>query len=331
VRWQTGCGEAKYDFENVQNALDRLADTHTNAVSLVVTWYMDTADSTAIYPDAQKTHTDQEVIRTIQEIHGRGMSVLLKPHVDVHDDTWRGKLAPSDVDAWFASYETFISHYAEMAADNDVELFSIGTELVSLSGDSYRTYWDSVIDAVRALYDGELTYAANWGRLPDAEYVQVPFWDRLDIAGIDAYFPLSDEADPTLAQLIAGWSAYDGECWICDIEAWQTQLGKPVLFTEIGYASRSYAAREPWLADIGSPNCALQARAYCAAATVFVEKPWFHGTFWWTWTPFSDAGGCCDRGFTPQNKPASAVLERIYGQRELKIYLPIVLSGGLGQ
>jgi hypothetical protein len=285
---------------------------------------MDTVSSTAIYSDTQRTHTDEEIIETIQEVHQRDMAVMLKPHVDVQDGTWRGELTPSNPDLWFANYEAFISQYAEIAASNSIELFSIGTELASLSGDSYNTHWDSVIDAVEARYSGLLTYAANWGRKPDAEYLNVSFWDRLDLGGIDAYFPLSDERDPSLEQLIAGWSSYDGQCWTCDVEAWQASLGKPVIFTEIGYASRDYAAREPWLADIESPNCDLQARAYRAAVEVFGDKPWFQGMFWWAWTPFSDAGGCCDRGFTPQNKPASTFLQSAYECYDA--YLPLVLK-----
>ena len=248
---------------------------------------------------------------------------MLKPHVDVQDGTWRGELAPSDPAAWFASYEAFITHYADIAEANDVELFSIGTEFVSLSGSGYAAYWNSVIDAVEAHYSGPLTYAANWGPAPSAEYMNVPFWNQLDLAGIDAYFPLSDEQDPTFDQLIAGWNDYQGECWVCDIETWQATLGRPVIFTEIGYGSRDYAAQEPWLADVGTPNCALQTRAYRAAIETFKDKPWFDGLFWWAWTPFSDAGGCCDRGFTPQNKPAADYLTCAYCYC---LHLPVILK-----
>jgi hypothetical protein len=324
VRWSAGCAEARYGFENVENALDQLDRTHANYVSLIVTWYMDEATSTSIYSDTQRTHTDEEIAETIQEIHKRGMGVMLKPHVDVQDDTWRGEIVPSDPGAWFASYESFITRYADIAEANNVELFSIGTEFASLSGNSYAAHWNSVIDAIKSHYSGLLTYAANWGTAPNAEYMNVSFWDRLNLAGIDAYFPLSDEPDPTLEQLIAGWSNYHGNCWVCDIEAWQATLGKPVIFTEIGYGSRDYAAREPWLADIGTPNCALQARAYQAAVEVFKDKPWFLGMFWWAWTPFSDAGGCCNRGFTPQNKPAVDFLTCTYGYC---LRLPVILKG----
>jgi len=47
--------------------------------------------------------------------------------------------------------------------------------------------------------------------------------------------------------------------------------------------------------------------------------------FWWTWSPWSNVGGCCDAGFTPQNKPAKSVLTCSYVR--YIVYLPIVLRG----
>ncbi len=41
-----------------------------------------------------------------------GCRLLLKPHIDIEDGTWRALLKPSNVDDFFASYKTFILHYA---------------------------------------------------------------------------------------------------------------------------------------------------------------------------------------------------------------------------
>ncbi len=53
----------------------------------------------------------------------------------------RTSLAPSDVDAFFASYKAEIVHLAEIAEQGDVASFAIGNEMSSLSGDAYRGYW----------------------------------------------------------------------------------------------------------------------------------------------------------------------------------------------
>jgi hypothetical protein len=102
----------------------------------------------------------------------------------------------------------------------------------SLSGELYRANWNRVVDAVRTIYTGPLTYNANWD-----EFQFVSFWNRLDFIGIDAFFPLSDSQNPTLEELIAGWSNYRGQNWVMQIEALQAGINKPVLFTEWVYES----------------------------------------------------------------------------------------------
>jgi len=313
VDWVGGGPHPRYAFENVENSLDTIKGTGTNYVALVDTWYMDDPTSTAIYPDPLKTHTDDEIIKTIREIHNRRMGVLLKPHIDVQDGTWRGAINPSDPAVWCDSYKSLMTHFAEIARDNGVELLSVGTELESVSGNPYRSCWDGIIDAVRNVYTGTLTYAANWDN-----YENVSFWDRLDVAGIDAYFPISDARDLTLAELIAGWTP-----WVAQIANWQATIGKSVIFTEIGYRNVDYCAKEPWAMDGGGlSNCPCQARAYEAALRAWSGKSWFRGMFWWNWFPWSDAGGCCETSFTPQHKPAQQVLARFYGAG---VYLPLVM------
>jgi hypothetical protein len=47
--------------------------------------------------------------------------------------------------------------------------------------------------------------------------------------------------------------------------------------------------------------------------SVMTTKPWWDGAFWWSWDPNPNSGGSSDTGFTPQNKPAQAVLQQYYG------------------
>jgi hypothetical protein len=303
IDWPAG-QSPEFGFENVRNSLDEIKATGANFVALVDTWYMDQTDSNSIEADPVKSHTEAELTETIQEIHARGMQILLKPHVDVQDGTWRGYIQPADPGAWCDSYINFIEHFAQIAENNGVELFSIGTELASISGSQYDPCWDQIFAAVEATYSGELTYAANWDG-----YDQVSFWGRVDVAGIDAYFSTSDAQQPALADLVAGWNP-----WIEQIEAWQATIGKPVIFTEIGYRNVDYCAQNPWSFDDGRPaNCECQARAYEAALQAWAGKPWFGGMFWWNWFPWSDGGGCCETTFTPQNKQVEQTLTCSFG------------------
>lgn len=325
--WHGDC-RPQYPFENVDNALDTMRTTDANAVALVATWYTPMTTSDTIDPDPSRTPTDAEIERTIQEIHNRNMIVLLKPHLDVLTDEWRGTIAPGNPSQWFMSYTHFITHYATIAQAYQVEMLAIGTELSSMVTDTYQTEWNSVIDDVRAVYTGSVIYAANWDN-----YSIVPdwFWSRMDKTGIDAYFPLSDESDPTLQELVSGWSSYSGRDWVQEITDWQQTTGKSIIFTEIGYASYDGATKTPWawcdrLNGCNEPyNGALQAHAYEAAMQVWKTKPWFEGVFWWMWDTASDAGGPGDLGYTPQNKPINEQLSDIW---KFYVHLPIVMKDG---
>ena len=148
-------------------------------------------------PDSAKTPSDASLTRAIASARSAGLEVILKPHVDVLDGTFRGDIQPADRAAWFQSYKLFIGIYADLAARSGVGYFSVGTELKSLSGETES--WKSVIDNVRGKFGGQLTYAANWD-----EVFQVQFWDALDIIGVDAYFPLSQKGETPTPESLAG-------------------------------------------------------------------------------------------------------------------------------
>jgi len=339
--WPNGI-EPKYGFENIDNSIQMIANIDANHVAVLVTWYMDDLTSVEIHPDSLKTHSDEELVALVDSLHSLGINVMLKPHVDVEDDTWRGHIQPSNLEQWFSSYETFITHYADLAERLNVNLFCVGTEFESLSGAAFKPYWENIIKNVKTIYHGPITYAANWDgfrqlsfwalakrtpfRFPINDgFQKVSFWNEIDLVGINAYFPLSCEPDPSLESLIDGWTNYSDSLashnWVEEIQAFQDTINKPIIFTEIGYGSRDFAACEPWLVvepssgNMVTPNATLQARCYEAAFRVFQDKEWFHGFFWWNWLPWSDAGGLCDFGFTPQNKPAQDTLKKWHETR----------------
>jgi hypothetical protein len=294
----------EYASAGSNSSLNALKSTGANYVSVLVTQYLSSNTSNAISPDPS-TPTDASVIDAINDIHARGMGVMLKPQLNCEDGQGPGDLAPTNPAAWFASYATFINHYARIAQKNHVELFCVGCELGKLDTSTYYSNWRTIIRGVRAIYHGPLTYApSNW----EQSYMHVPFWGLLDYAGIDAYFQLSNAKTPSVADLVCGWSHYvDNEGthnWTHDIETWQATINKPVIFTEIGYRSIDYTASN----ERGAYNAQGQANCYKAALQVFANKPWFAGMFWWAWSPDPKAGGAGDTGYTPQNKPAQSVL-----------------------
>ncbi|HEX7464611.1 MAG TPA: hypothetical protein VF382_06935, partial [Actinomycetota bacterium] len=301
--WTTYKGEAP------ERAMANLADTGAGWVSILTTWYQDDYRSTRIYPTANSPR-DPGIAHMIRTAHRLGLKVMLKPHVDLAHDSnhWRGDIGTGWAgqqrkwNAWFASYKRFIWHEAELAAANGVEQFSVGCELQGTSSKSTR--WRKVIAGVRERFTGTVIYASNWG----GEETGLTWWDAVDLIGVDAYYPLTDDNDPSLEDLAAAWSPYaDG---LSDLaERWD----KPIVLTEIGYRSIDGANRWPWDWQRTAPiDLQEQSDCYKAALETFWDESWFGGMFWWDWSADPTYGGPENDGYTPFGKPVEDVLRTWY-------------------
>ena len=301
--------------------------TGANYVSVLATQYVQTYTSNTIALETASTPgynssadplspTDAAVVAAIQNLQAQGLSVVLKPQVDSIDGVYRGSFAPTSPAAWFASYQTFILHYAQLASENNVGTLIIGTELKSLSGSAYETYWDNIIAQIRSSYPSlTLIYGANATGAGD-EFTTVSFWDKVDIIGVDGYFPLTNQANPTVAQLVAAWTNNkNGFNAVAALQALQSQYGKPLIFTELGYVSAAGTNEAPYnsAAAGAAYDPTEQQDCYEAFFQVFSQQTaWMKGVFWWAWTV--SPPGADDTGYTPQNKPAgTAVLPEWFG------------------
>jgi hypothetical protein len=310
--WWSG----EYSNPNADQAVAKLAETGTDWISLIVTQYQDTISSTSIY-STTATPTDADLIHAITYAHSLGMKVMLKPHVDLANDPahWRGEIGQgftsSKWTAWFTSYNAFINHYAQLAQANSVEQFCIGTELSAT--EAHTTNWRAVASGVRGIYTGPLTYAANWG-----SETSLSWWDAVDFIGVDAYYPLTDKNDPTVAELNAAWLPH-----VTTLASLASTWNKSILFTEIGYRSQDGANQHPWDWQLdGTLDFQEQADTYQAAFQSVFNQPWFAGFYWWSWETDPFQGGPCDDGYTPYDKPAEAVLRAWYGASPKAIHPP---------
>ena len=291
------------------NGVAAMAATGANYATVLVTQYVSGPTSNTIAANGS-TPTDPDVIAAITNLQQQGIKVALKPHVDSLDaaHTWRGQFAPTNTAAWFASYQTFIVHYATIAQAQGADVFVIGCELKTLSGSAYASNWTTIINAVRAVYTGPITYAANASGSND-EFDSVSFWDQLDLIGVDGYFPLTNHADPTVAQLVSAWNTAAGNKngFAPETELHNLQLAHPslpLIFTEIGYPSAAGSNEAPYnYSPTGSYDPSEQQDCYEAFFEVFsLDSSWVKGVFWWAWSvspPVTD-----DLGYSPQNKLA---------------------------
>jgi hypothetical protein len=288
---------------------NQLAQTGANYASVLVTQYVQTGTSTTIAPDSMKTPLDDQVAFAIQGFHNQGMKVFLKPHVDSIDGTWRGAFEPTSTAAWFASFQTFIVHYAQLAQANNVEGLVIGTEYKTLSVAANETSWANIIAAVRAVYTGQIAYAANASG-PNDEYSTVSFWPLVDLIGVDGYIGLTTQSDPTVSQLVSAWTdstENGGFNAVAAFENLSATYNKPVIFTELGYESTPGTNTEPWnssLSDGYDPT--EQEDCYEAFFEVFSQQTsWMKGVFWWNWQV--PALSASDPSYDPNGKPAGAI------------------------
>ncbi len=284
--------------------------TGANWVEVVVKCTQEAINSTTITCDTSKvTASDASLIHVIQTAHRLGMSVLLKPHLDMPvADLKIGRDSisfGSDEKAWeewFANYTAFITHYAQIGQRAGADYFVVGTEL---SSTVYRSDdWRKVIKAVREVYKGPLTYASISYR----DEFTITWWDALDAIGIDVYYPLTLIANPSMTKLKLGWiPATLLLDWLAN--HWQ----KPIIFTEVGYLSVAGTNRNPWNWSLDGPtDMQEQADCYQALFEVFQDKPWWHGVFWWSWSIDPNQGGPTERGFTAHGKLAEEVLKAYF-------------------
>ena len=287
-----------YAQPSIRKDLRDIKTLGSTSVTLVPTWYMQTRDANSIMPNAAKSPTDASLVRAINLAHRAGLKVVLKPHVDVIDETFRGEIQPVDRVLWFQSYEAMIGHYAQIAARSGADVFVVGTELKTMSTetDAFR----KVIDGVRSTFDGPLTYAANWD-----EVDQVQFWDDLDLIGVDAYYPLSSPGQkPSVDDLVAAWQTP-----LTALKATSDKWGKPVVMTEIGYPTQADAAVRPYEVVPGEPeDQEAQATAYEAAFRAFADQDWFQGMSWWSWRGDPGDGGRRGSGYPPRDEKAESIL-----------------------
>lgn len=292
--------------------IDSLALVHPNFVAIMPFGFLRDPNSPEIIFDSDRQwygETGEGARQYILLLHKNGIKVMLKPQLWIWRGEFTGNLEMGSDAHWQeleAAYSKFILRFARLASETGTDIFCIGTELGKFVS-RRPAYWNDLIAKVRGLYTGKLTYAANWD-----EYGKVPFWPQLDYVGIDAYFPLSQEKTPSVAGLRRAWQP-----WKAEMAHASDSLKRPILFTEYGYRSMDFTAWKPWEVERKGTGVNLQGQRNAQQA-LFEElwsEDWFAGGFLWKWfIDHAEVGGTGDNRFTPQNKPAEAVVREWYGR-----------------
>ena len=239
-----------------------------------------------------------------------GYSVAIKPQLWLLGGQFTGDWAFSNEADWKVaedSYRDYILAFAEVAQREGAEMLIIGTEL-----DSFATarpeFWFGLIKDARALYSGQLTYAAN----RDA-YAGIPYWEELDYIGIDAYFPVSNIETPTAEEV-----RVSREEQYRPLHRFSRVHNLKILFTEYGYRSVVGGLVKPWDSHSGEDyDIATQCNGYIGLYNAVWQQDSFAGGFLWKWFDRPESvGGHGHTGYTPQNKPSLEVIRDYFGNAQ---------------
>ena len=280
-----------------KHSLRLLAEsTGCNAIILPVCAWQEHTYSTVMdsaHPDVMDGEDVRNVCGFAEEL---GLKVILKAMVNCRDGYWRAYIHFPDEPVptepgwgdWFPAWEEHVLLVADMAEENQADLFCVGCEMVGT--DHREAEWRHLIARVRERYHGPLTYNCD-----KYQEDHVRWWDAVDVISSSGYYPI-DALEENLER----------------IRTTAQRFEKPFLFMECGCPSRERSEYRPndWRFG-GETSPEAQERWYRAFTNALEKHPFVRGTGWWDWSAtrlYPEAAGMDDSGYCTYGKPASAVL-----------------------
>jgi hypothetical protein len=289
--WQTPASEFSYQ------AMTKL---NLNWVTIAFQALQDNAQSIVVNYQDEGLVSDEQLRWAIRLAKSNGHKVCLKPVVNCRNGTWRGFISFFDHEVpgepnwyqWCRSYQQYLSHYARIAEEESVELFSVGCEMVM--ADSQADHWRETIEIVRKHYAGLITYNCD-----KYQEDRLSWWDAVDVISSSGYYPLGT------------WSEQ-----LDRIEKVVLAHAKPFLFLEAGCPSRSGAPARPndWTLA-GPANAEAQLEYYREMLTAY-SRNWMLGFMLWDWPavlyPADEA--LEDKDYCIYGKPAANLVSDVYAE-----------------
>ncbi|WP_430429482.1 glycoside hydrolase family 113 [Maribacter litoralis] len=287
-----------YGSQKATEALLKQKNMGSNAMAIVpYTGINDINTPTPLhFSDNAGSENDDAVVHAVSMASDMGMYTLLKPQIYV-GGSWPGGIdMPTDAqwDKFHDYYYRWIRHYAFLAEIHEMDALCIGVEFTKATL-AQPEAWREMIKKTRALYSGQLTYAANWG----AEFENITFWDDLDFIGLNSYYPLSKKDNPTNEEMSLQFDTVKTK-----IKKVYDHFKKPIVFTEIGFRSIDAPWKNPHAEADDTINEEAQQRAYEVIFKGIENEPWCQGILWWKFPSYIEYRGEHNNAFTPNNKLA---------------------------
>jgi hypothetical protein len=311
-----------------QNAVQGLRDAGFREVSISPVRYFNTS-TFAISPTSSSGPDLDAIEAGVVRAKSLGMRVTLNPFVEPQNFVaWRATYNPAGAAAtqFWGDYQNYLVSVAQIAEAHGVEAMTVGTELNGMANSAANaSHWNDVINAVAAVYHGQIGYASNWDSYSNA-VATASIWENpnVDFIGTDSYFsgnssplfgwfkhlhptfnntqvnalvdaavnPTQTYPDAAFIQLMT-----DAWNWKLDNEllpfaaARKNGAGMPIEFTEQGYLYSNTTAKNPQTDTTGALDTAEQRMAYQGLLNALDHRgDKFEAVDIWQWS-MSGSGG----------------------------------------
>ena len=295
-----------YMSKSATQAIQKQVDIGSNAIAIVPYSFMrdDKKPIPLRISQSPGQENDQGVIHSAYEAKVRGMKTMLKPQIYL-GNAWPGSIDMKSEEDWqsfYTYYHKWIRHYALLAEIYEIDILSIGVEFVK-STLGHEEEWRKIIKSARGLFNGQITYAANWGD----EFEKLSFGDELDFIGINCYYPLSKKNEVSDAELRRNFKKIKDK-----IRTVYDRYKKPIVFTEIGFRSIDAPWKNPHADGDDTYNEEDQNRCYQVVLDGLQGEDWYGGILWWKYPSYLSYREGSSNSFTPHNKLAEKTVQKYF-------------------
>lgn len=306
--------QASYSHMDAKKSMELVKNTGANWISVPIAYFQESKHDCSITnlesPMATRdrinaTPSNKEITDVVTMAKNLDMKVMLMPVVEINrpgfvDSRLIGEhYSPHEFRTWFKYYTELIVDLAKLAEQIGAEMICIGHNLNVLS--HQEIYWNELIDKVRAVYKGKLTYSAS----SKNEFKKSGFWGKLDYIGMIADFDYKNHHELTEQELTIAMSEFLRSA-VYMSKVWKKQV----------FVSRAFSHSAK---DISSNNRVSklthqsQATFYQTLLEAVKTHAEIDGIFWGDWVADYKFGGEKDGSLSPQMKPAEQVLRKYYG------------------
>jgi len=219
-------------------------------------------------------------------------------------------------DDWFASYEKFVIHQADIAQSNGVEMLAIGKQLGPVIAYENLSRWKSLIVKARDHYKGTLVYVASEGK-DWSEANSFPVWADLDAIVMTVGNQSPATTGRTVSQIQKDMKVMLDE----KFKPLATQYGKKVFLLTYFQAATTQEWFEAGPVTGGhgyiTQDQLAQAKLYEALFQTIRNETWIGGVFTWGYwwrndlqTLITPGDSAVDKSSNVRNQPAMEIIKK---------------------